>query len=129
MSFYISKTKVIAAVSGLFFMTFYSAKGQNVTVTQDPTFEQLLSEKRKINASITVTNRWKIQVFTGDNATSRKAFQDFKREFKSIDATIVFHTPVYKVWVGNFKTRIEAEKSLLDVKTRYPEAFLIKPNK
>jgi len=36
---------------------------------------------------------------------------------------------LYKVWVGNFKTRIEAEKNLNDLKKKYPNAFLIKPNK
>ena len=46
-----------------------------------------------------------------------------------MDATIVFSTPMYKVWVGNFKTRIEAEKNLNTLKKKYLNAFLIKPNK
>jgi hypothetical protein len=32
------------------------------------------------------------------------------------DGTIVFNTPVYKVWIGNFKTRIEAERNLAEFK-------------
>ncbi|WP_293894790.1 SPOR domain-containing protein [Flavobacterium sp.] len=100
-----------------------------VSVTQDPKFEQLLNEKRKINSSITINDRYKIQIFNGDTETSKKTLLDFKRENKNIDATIVFSTPLYKVWVGNFKTRIEAEKNLSDLKKKYPNAFLIKPNK
>lgn len=61
--------------------------------------------------------------------TPKKTLIDFKKEFKNLDATIVFSTPLYKVWVGNFKTRIEAEKNLQLLKKRYPTAFLIKPNK
>ncbi|WP_293872085.1 SPOR domain-containing protein [Flavobacterium sp.] len=100
-----------------------------VTVTQDPKFEQLLNEKRKINSSITINDRYKIQIFNGDTEASKKTLLDFKRENKNMDATIVFSTPLYKVWVGNFKTRIEAEKNLNDLKKKYPNAFLIKPNK
>ncbi len=85
----------------------------NVSLNQDSKFENLLNEKRKINASITINDRYKIQIYNGDSETSKKTLIDFKRDFKNLDGTIVFYTPAYKVWVGNFKTRIEAERNLL----------------
>lgn len=106
-----------------------SAFSQTTTVEQDVKFEQLLNEKRKVNASLTMNDRWKIQLFTGNNENAKKELLRFKKENKNFDATIVFQTPVYKVWVGNFKTRIEAEKNLKELKLKYPNAFLIKPNK
>lgn len=99
------------------------------TTQQDPKFEQLLNEKRKINASITVNEHYKIQIYTGTSETSKKTLLAFKRDFKNYDGTIVFSTPTYKVWVGNFKTRIDAERNLGPIKKKYPNAFLIKPNK
>ncbi|WP_395055790.1 SPOR domain-containing protein, partial [Flavobacterium sp.] len=90
---------------------------------------QLLNEKRKINSSITINNRFKIQIFTGDNENSKKALTDFRKDNKNTDATIVFSTPMYKVWIGNYKTRIEAENKLQALKKKYPNAFLVKPNK
>jgi hypothetical protein len=89
----------------------------------------IVNYKIKINSSITINDRYKIQIFNGDTENSKKTLTDFKRENKNLDATIVFSTPLYKVWVGNFKTRIEAEKTLTDLKKKYPNAFLIKPNK
>ena len=106
-----------------------NAQSGKTSITQDQRFEQLLNEKRKINSSITLSDRFKIQIFTGDSESSKVALQDFRKKNKDIDATIVFNTPIYKVWVGNFKTRIEAEKKLQDFKKKYPNAFLIKPNK
>ena len=106
----------------------FSQEGK-VNVSQDPKFEQLLNEKRKINSSITINDRYKIQIFNGDSDNSKKTLLDFKRENKYMDATIVFSTPLYKVWVGNFKTRIEAEKNLNNLRKKYPNAFLINPNK
>lgn len=113
----------------VFFLTFTFAQDSKSKVNQDPRFEQLLSEKRKINSSITINDRYKIQIFTGDATASKKALIDFRKNNKNIDATIVFNTPIYKVWVGSFKTRIEAEKKLQQLKKNYPNAFLIKPNK
>ena len=100
-----------------------------VSVSQDARFEQLLSDKRKINSSITVNDRYKIQIFYGDNEKARKTLSDFKRDFKTMDGTIIFESPTYKVWVGNFKSRIDAERNMADIKKKYPYALLIKPNK
>lgn len=114
----------------LFCLTAISyTNAQSLSLEQDPQFEQILDEKRKINSSITVIDRWKIQIFTGDSENSKKSLIEFKKEYKNIDATIVFQTPNYKVWAGNFKTRIEAERNLKAIKEKYPGAFLIKPNK
>lgn len=113
----------------LFFNAFTYAQEHNIRVEQDPKFEQLLQEKRKSNASSTLNDRYKIQIFNGDIEASRKILNEFKREFKKMDGTIEFFTPSYKVWIGNFKTRMEAEKMLLDIKKKYPNAFLIKPNR
>lgn len=105
------------------------AQDSKTTVHQDPKFEQLLNEKRKINTSITVNEHYKIQIYSGTSETSKKNLLAFKRDFKNFDGTIVFSTPTYKVWVGSFKTRIDAERNLIILKKKYPNAFLIKPNK
>lgn len=124
------KTKLFFTIGIVLFLTPKTfSQDSKVTVSQDAKFEQLLNEKRKINSSITINDRYKIQIFNGDSENSKKTLIDFKKDNKNIDATIVFSTPLYKVWVGNFKTRIEAEKNLETLKKKYPNAFLIKPNK
>lgn len=126
----IALKKIILSCLFIGFSTHYSnAQDQNVTVNQDPKFEQLLNEKRKINTSLTVNDSYKIQIFTGSSENAKKTLNEFRQEFAAIDATIVFNTPNYKVWVGSFRTRIEAEKTLADVKDRYKNVLLIKPSR
>jgi len=129
MSFLIKKSLFFTLLILFQFNCFSSLQAQNVSVNQDAKFEQLLNEKRKINASITITNRYKIQIFNGNSEASKKAIIDFKKTFTNYDATIIFSTPAYKVWVGNFKTRIEAERNLEIIKKKYGNAIIIKPNK
>jgi hypothetical protein len=105
------------------------AQNQNSTLNQDPKFEQLLNEKRKINANLPYTDRYKIQIFNGPSETAKKTLIEFKQEFKNLDGTIIFNTPNYKVWVGNFRTRMEAERNLVEIKKNYKTVFLIKPSK
>ena len=106
-----------------------NAQDQNLTVNQDPKFEQLLNDKRKINTSISTNDTYKIQIYSGKSDEAKKTLSDFKRENSNIDGTIIFNTPNYKVMVGNFKTRIEAERNLAEIKKRYKLVFLIKPSK
>ncbi|QEE51481.1 SPOR domain-containing protein [Flavobacterium alkalisoli] len=105
------------------------AQQQENNISQDPKFEQLLSEKRKLNSNTDINDRYKIQIFYGENDKARKTLAEFKKEFENIDGTIIFESPTYKVWVGSFKTRIEGEKNLIAIKEKYPYALLIKPTK
>jgi hypothetical protein len=120
------------ALPGLFLALLPAVNAQAQTagnVQQDERFEQLLAEKRKINSAITVNDRYKVQIFYGDNEKARKTLQDFKREFKTTDGTIIFESPTYKVWVGSYKSRIEAERNLTEIRKKYPYALIVKPNK
>ena len=122
------KTSVLLVI--LSFVTASKTFSQTgINVNQDEKFEQLLNEKRKISNSITVNNRYKIQIYNGDTETAKTTLSDYKKYNKNNDGTIVFVTPLYKVWVGSFKTRIEAEKNLVELKKKYPLAFLIKPSR
>ena len=122
--------KMVLSLLALSALTFkMNAQGQNVSVSQDPKFEQLLNEKRKINASLTVNDSYKIQIYSGGSENAKKALSEFRQEYNDIDATIVFNTPNYKVWVGSFKTRIEAERNLVTIIDRYKNVLLIKPSR
>ena len=126
----LARKKIILSCLFIGLSTYYvNAQDQNVTVNQDPKFEQLLNEKRKINASLTVNDSYKIQIYTGSSEIAKKTLNEFRQEFTAIDATIIFNTPNYKVWVGNFKTRIEAEKTLSEINNRYKNVLLIKPSR
>lgn len=105
------------------------AQNSNLEVNQDPKFEQLLNEKRKINTNLSYSDRYKIQIFNGASEGAKKTLSDFRQEFKNTDGTIIFNTPNYKVWVGNYRTRMEAERNLMDMKRKYKNVFLIKPSK
>jgi hypothetical protein len=98
-------------------------------IEQDEKIEKLLLEKRKNNSAITINDKFKIQIFFGNIEESKKALISFKKDFSQADGTIIFSNPSYKVWVGSFKSKIEAEKALITIKKKYPSAVIIEPNK
>jgi hypothetical protein len=105
------------------------AQDSKIIVEQNPKIENLLKEKQKLNTSLTVNDSYKIQIFYGSSEEAKKKNAEFKKEFKDIETTIIYTNPTFKVWVGNYKLRIHAEKALIDIKNKYPTALLIKPSK
>ena len=105
-----------------------NAQDGKTNISVDPKIDQLLKEKRKLNSGLFLNEAYKIQIFYGNSEESKKKLQEFKREFKDLDGTIIFNSPNYKVWIGNFKTRIEVERAMVDIKKKYPTALIIKPS-
>lgn len=110
-----------------FFCMITLGQDGKTTVLVDPKIEQLLKEKRKLNTGLFLNESYKIQIFYGNSEESKKKLQEFKKEFKDLDGTIIFNSPNYKVWIGSFKSRIEVEKAMIDIRKKYPTALIIKP--
>lgn len=88
-----------------------------------------MTAKKNNNTSITTTDKYKIQIFSGKNSEATDAQNKFKKLFPALDISIIYANPSYKVLAGNFKTRLEAEKNLKDIQTYFDQALIIKPGK
>jgi hypothetical protein len=102
---------------------------ERISLTADPKFEQLLTEKRKINMSLSINEGYKIQIYNGDSESSKRELNRFKTDFNYLDATIIFNTPYYKVWVGGFKSKIDAQRHLIEIQRKFSNSIIIKPNR
>jgi hypothetical protein len=118
----------ILFITFLFTQNIFSQTSKNL-IEQDEKIEKLLQEKRKNNSGITINDKFKIQIFFGNIEESKKNLMAFKKDFPNLDGTIVFSNPSYKVWIGSFKTKIEAEKFLIQVKKKFSSGVIIEPNK
>ncbi len=119
----------LATIFTFFTCDFCLSQNTKFNINSTISIDQLINEKRKVNLSISLNERYKIQIFSGENEKAKKIIFQFKQEFKKIDATIIFKTPNYKVWVGSFKTRMEAERNLIEIQKKYKNVLLIKPGK
>ena len=54
----------------------------------------------------------------------KKKFETTYSEWRS---DIVFETPNYKVWVGDFRNRLEAERAFVKLKKDFKSAIIFKP--
>lgn len=117
----------------LFFLLFSAqiclSQQGNLTINEDPEITELLGLKKKMNFSETDSERYKIQIYSGNRPGAEKAEAQINSKLNNLASILVFETPNYKVWVGNFRSRLEADRTLLKVQREFKNAFVFKPKK
>ena len=121
------KFYAIALFTVLLSSTFSYAQQGNTTINQDPKIDKLLNLKKSMNKES--SDRYKIQIYSGSRGAAEKAREKFKSKYANWNPSMVFETPNYKIWAGNFRTRLEADRALKKIKREFSGAFIFKPKK
>ncbi|MBT8244971.1 MAG: SPOR domain-containing protein [Winogradskyella sp.] len=102
------------------------AQDATVTVNQPEAINKLLEFKKDTRTVET----FRIQIYSGDSSfRAKKVKSEFREKYGEWPTEMVFNTPNYKIWVGNFRSRLEADRALLRIKKNYINAFIFKPKK
>jgi hypothetical protein len=101
-----------------------------VMVTKDPQIDSLIAKRLELSKdsrsgnSISVSG-FRVQIFSGLERQQAYAEQSkFKIRFPSHNSYISYVQPNYRVRVGDFRTRLEAEKFMNELKRNYSSLFI-----
>jgi hypothetical protein len=100
-----------------------------VSIEQDAKIDKLMQLKKEVNKTTDNGDYYRIQLFFGTYEEARKIEMKAKADFISWPIKLEFGEPNYKVMAGKFKTRLEADKNLIEVRKKYSQALLLKPKK
>ena len=92
-------------------------------------FYTTLKLKKQINKEEGLTNYYKIQVYSGNRTDAESNQNKFNTTFEKWTSKMVYEYPNFKIWAGNFATRLEADRALKEVKKTFNSAFIFKPKK
>jgi len=96
-----------------------------VSIDVHPNITKLVSTKFSEDYS----DNYKIQLFYGGLNQAHTTLNKFNAKYSEWSGKILFETPNYKVWVGNYRTRLEADRALMKIRKEFPSAFIFKPKK
>jgi hypothetical protein len=72
---------------------------------------------------------YRIRVFSdvgrGARKNSEKAKTQFYEKYPDIPVYRTYDSPYFKVYVGNFRTKMDAIKCLKKIRHEYPDAFVV----
>lgn len=123
------KKFILATSFVLGFSTLSLAQEGRVTISQDEMIPQLIELKTQMVKDSRIGERYRIQLFSGDNNQASKVIQQYRSLYPNWPSTIVYETPNYKVWVGNFRNSLDADRALVEIKNTFPAAFRFRPEK
>jgi len=122
----LSNTVLIFSFLAIFTASNLQAQQGTVTVSQDSEIVELLALKKSLEKQNKLTDGFTIQLYYGELTNANSALRKYRASFSAWPADIEYETPNYKVWVGNFSSRLEADRALLEIQTKFPAAFSIK---
>ncbi|WP_299397735.1 SPOR domain-containing protein [uncultured Gelidibacter sp.] len=103
--------------------TAVQAQQGTVSVDQPRDIDKLLEFKKDLRSM----NAFRIQVYNGSRGGAESAKAQAASLFPNWSNSIEYEQPNYKIWVGNFRTRLEADRALITVKKTYANAFILLP--
>src|SRR5690606_8761726 len=120
----------VFAIIGFVFATNLSVAQQgSVSINQDKKIATLLDLRKDMNKTESDTDRYKIQIYNGNRAGAYTAQEEFNSKFNKWSPTVVYEPPNFKTWAGNFRTKIEADRALKEIKQNFSSAFIFKPKR
>ena len=110
-------------------MSFFGLYAQNehAELIQDKRVDLLVDKQIFLNRHQFTLTGWRIQIFFDSGANSKRkatdALRQFNQRYPNYEAYLSFKEPYYRVRVGDFRSRLEAEGFLRKVQAEYPNAF------
>lgn len=118
----------ICAFAGVISVQAQSAEGELVII-QDQRIDSLVALSIAYNQSFPFISGYRVQIYmaSGNNALSDAEIvkKDFEQNFPELTAYITFREPYYRVRVGDYRTRLEANQLLKPIRKSYQDAWII----
>ena len=117
------KLKIIAII---FLITVNPLAGQNgnTIINKSYKLDSIIKLKKELNSKI---QNLRIQIYNGDRTNAELIIKEYIDNFNDTTADIIYETPNYKIWVGNYYTRLEADRNLIKIRKKFSSAFIFRP--
>ena len=126
-----SRFKAILQISGCCFFIFFTftagaqTRGK-VEVIKDARIDTFAARRLELNKGAEAINGFRVQIFTGENRKDAyNAQAKFQEQFPDVKSYVIYNEPNFKVRVGDFRTRLDAEKLQNDLRKWFTGMFII----
>lgn len=101
----------------------------NIQIIQDAQVDSLMQMFIKKNEVHPEIKGFRIEIYfeAGTNSKQKalEAKSGFVEVFPEVSSYLLFQQPYYKVRIGDFRTKMEAETFLKQIEKEYPNAFVV----
>lgn len=115
-------------IATLLFTTGFAQQKGSLRVNQDHRIARLMQKQRDVYAASSTMSGFRVQIFMeiGNEAVDHANVvkREFEEQYPELPIYLSYEQPYYRLRVGDFRNRVEAEKYLRILKPRYGVAFV-----
>ncbi len=94
----------------------------SVIINADPRIDSLVSIVAENPPEI---KGYRLEIFFGNRKDAEKVKSEFLKGFDQYPIYVIWQQPNFKVHVGNFITKLQAEKAQQEIKYAYPNSYIV----
>lgn len=117
------KLKIIAIIL-LIIVNPLAGQNGNTIINKSYKLDSIIKLKKELNSKI---QNLRIQIYNGDRTNAELIIKEYIDNFNDTTADIIYETPNYKIWVGNYYTQLEADRNLIKIRKKFSSAFIFRP--
>jgi hypothetical protein len=99
-----------------------AVNSQNTTNSSD-SIKELIAKKRAFNKKFGYG--YTIQIYYGNETEARSAENKFRVNFSGVSTKLDYKQPYWKVLVGSYKTKLEADRALMKYSKKFSGLIVI----
>jgi hypothetical protein len=112
-------------------LSFYAIAFQVIAQNNNPINKQVINElittKIAMDRSGEFNDRYTIQLFYGEREEAIETKKNYDLLSLEWTSELRWADPYHSVWVGNYRSRLEADRALLKIKETFTGALVLKP--
>ena len=85
--------------------------------------------KKSLEKDNKLSDGYTIQLYYGELEKANSIQRKYRGIYGSWPASIEYETPNFKVWAGNFATRLDADRALMEIQRNFGSAFILEKKK
>jgi hypothetical protein len=101
-------------------------KDSTIVLSRDERIDQLITRQKDHNTLNQSVEGYRVQIYFGSvRQKAADVKQDFSGKHPDIISYLTYLAPNFKVRVGDFRTRLEAQGFLKSIEGQYPTSFIV----
>lgn len=109
----------------LLFAVFFLMAGNSYSQKDREKIDSLIFQKRTFNKENKTSKVFRIQLYNGNENEAYAIQKEFNKEFPEYKSSISYRPPEWKTQVGNYRSRLEADRVLILIRKKFNGAIVL----
>lgn len=125
------KRNIFAILINFLALGVFAQEAAKVTIVKDPLIDSLIARRIALNKGVTkdgtpiIVYGYRVQVFFGNDRKQAYSEQArFNSLYPELGTYISYTQPNYRVKVGDFRTKAEAQRLVTELRPQFPTLFI-----